>query len=122
MLRLIASGAAAAGALVLVLPAGASAPPVGPLPKGPVTTIHTQSGSLVAVALPHRSNGLVWRLARAIDPKVLVEVSEADVGKDVVVVYRAKSAGRAKIAYGLTRGETRRARASLTFDVSVVRR
>jgi hypothetical protein len=113
--------AVAAAALVLVLPAEASAPPVGPLPKGPVTTISTHKGSLVAVALPHRANGRVWRLARAVDPKVLREVSEADVGKDVVVVFRAVGAGKARLAYGLTRGETRHAYASLTFAVTVKR-
>jgi hypothetical protein len=113
--------AAAAAALVLALPAVASAPPVGPLPRGPVTTIATHKGSLVAVALPRRANGLVWRLARSVDPKVLRQVSEADVGKDVVVVFRATGVGKARVAYGLTRGETRRAYASLTFAVTVKR-
>jgi hypothetical protein len=122
MLRLIAAGTAAAAALVLVLPAGADSPPVGRLPAGPVTTIRAQAGTLVAVALPHRGGGLVWRLARGVDPKVLREVSEADVGKDVVVVYRTVSPGRVRLAYGLTRGETRGARASLTFAVTVARR
>jgi hypothetical protein len=122
MLRLVAAGATAVALLVLVLPAGATAPPVGTLPKGPVTTIRTTAGSLVAVALPHRANGLVWRLARGVDPKVLREVSEADVGKDVVVVYRAVGTGQVRLAYGLTRGETRGARASLTFAVTVARR
>jgi len=121
MLRLLAVTAAALAALVLGLPAGATAPPVGPLPKGPVSTIRAQAGSLVAVALPHRTGGLVWRLARGVSPKVLVEVSEANVGKDVVVVYRANGAGRATLAYGLTRGERTGARASLTFVVTVVR-
>jgi hypothetical protein len=122
MRRLSAAAAAAVTVLVLVLPAGATAPPVGPLPKGPVTTIHTTAGSLVAIALPHRANGLVWRLARAVDAKVLREVSEADVGKDVVVVYRAVGPGQVRLAYGLTRGETRRAHASLTSVVTVARR
>ncbi|HVU77839.1 MAG TPA: hypothetical protein VHC67_09675 [Gaiellaceae bacterium] len=119
VLRLVAAAAAAAGALVLVLPAHADAPPVGRLPKGPVTTIATRPGSLVAVALPHRADGLVWRLSKGVDPKVLVEVSEADVGRDVVVVYRAVKAGHVKLAYGLTRGERAHARASLSFAVTV---
>jgi hypothetical protein len=112
---------AVAAALALAVPAEASAPPVGPLPKGPVTTIVAHKGSLVAVALPHRANGLVWRLARRVNPKVLREVSEADVGKDVVVVYRAAGTGRVRVVYGLTRGETSRAHASLTFAVTVTR-
>ena len=121
VLRVIAVGAAAVTALALGLPAGATAPPVGPLPKGAVTTIRTQAGSLLAVALPHRS-GFVWRLAHGNSTKLLVEVSEADVGQDVVVLYRAVRPGRAQLAYGLTRGETRRAFASLTFDVTVTSR
>jgi hypothetical protein len=75
MLRLVMTVAAAATVLGVAGGAVASAPPVGPLPKGPVTTIVTQPGALVAIALPHRSGGLVWRLARGVDPKLLVEVS-----------------------------------------------
>jgi hypothetical protein len=59
----------------------------------------------------------VWRLAHRVSPSVLVEVEEANVGRDVVVVYRATGAGHVKVAYGLTRGETKGARESLTFDV-----
>jgi hypothetical protein len=86
-----------------------------------VATIRTQPGLPVAVALPHRSGGRVWRLAHGVDARVLREVSEADVGNDVVVVFRAVGPGRAKLSYGLTRGETRRAYASLTFVVTVAR-
>ena len=104
-------------ALVTTAVAAASAPPVGPLPKGPVQSIQTTRGSLVAVALPHRPGGLVWRLAKG--SKLLVEVGEADVGANVVVVFRAKAAGRATIAYGLTKGETRTARDARTFVVRI---
>ena len=117
MSRFALAVAAAAVALSLALPAAASAPPVGPLPKGPVTTVTTARGSLVAVALPHRQAGLVWRLARG--SKLLVEVSEANVGKDVVVVFRAAGRGKATIAYGLTRGERTGAKASLTYVVTI---
>jgi hypothetical protein len=119
MLRLIAVVAAVAAAFVLVLPAEGSAPPVGSLPKGASTTIHTAAGSLVAIPLPHRANGLVWRLARPVDTSVLRQVAEADVGKHVVVVYRAVGQGRVRVAYGLTRGETRQAHAALRFTVTV---
>jgi hypothetical protein len=105
-------------ALVVAAVAGASAPPVGPLPKGPVQSIQTTRGSLVSVALPHRT-GFVWRLAKPVSSKLLVEVGEADVGSNVVVVFRARSAGRATVAYGLTRGETRKAHESRTFLVRI---
>ena len=99
--------------------AWASAPPVGPLPKGPVSTLLTQKGELVAVALPHRPNGRVWRIARAIDPRVLREVSEADVGASVVIVFKAVGAGTASVAFALTRGETAKAYESRRFVVTV---
>jgi hypothetical protein len=108
---------AAASSLAFAAASSASSPPVGPLPKGPVTTIRTQPGALVAIALPHRSGGLAWRLAGSLPPGV-VEVSEANVGADVVVVYRTKGTGTATLAYGLTRDESTGARASLTFKIT----
>ena len=51
MLRLITIVAAFAAASVLVLPASASAPPVGKLPKGPITTVRAPKRTLVALAL-----------------------------------------------------------------------
>ena len=99
--------------------AGASAPPVGPLPKGPVSQVTTPVGQLVAVALPHKSQGRVWRIARRVDPAVARQVSEADVGSNVVVVFRATGRGTARIAFALTRGETSRALASATYVVHV---
>jgi hypothetical protein len=45
----------------------------------------------VAIVLPGRpaSTGLVWRLPRSVNAKVLVEKSEKNVGLDVIVVYKA---------------------------------
>jgi hypothetical protein len=97
----------------------ASSPPVGPLPSGPTSTIRTQVGQLVAFALPHRPNGRVWRIARTIDSKVLVEVSEADLGANVVLVFRATGKGTANVSFGLTRGERAKAYEARRFTVSV---
>jgi hypothetical protein len=113
------AAAAAALALAAVSGAGASAPPVGALPPGPESTVVTQAGELVAVALPHRSGGRVWRIARALDAKILKQVSEADVGSNVVVVFKAVHAGSATIAFALTRGETAKAFESRSFKVQV---
>ncbi len=96
-----------------------TAPPVGPLPSGPTSTIETQTGQLVAVALPRRSAGRVWRVARDFDSKVLQQVSEADVGASVVVVFRATGKGTVTISFGLTRGETAKAYESRRFRVQV---
>jgi hypothetical protein len=46
-------------------------------------------------------------------------VTEANVGSTVVVIYRATGRGSVKVAYGLTRGETAKAYASATFNVTV---
>lgn len=118
MLRITAGAALAALTLVFTVAASATAPPVGPLPKGPVTAITASKGQLVSVALASRV-GKSWRLARTVNQAVLVEVSEGNVGSSVVIIYRAVGAGSASVRYGLTRGETRKAYASATFNVTV---
>ena len=113
---------AAATTLATATLAGASlqsSPPVGPLPAGPTSLIDTQRGQLVAVALPHRSAGRGWRLARRLDPNVLRQVSEADVGASVVIVFRAVGKGTVTVAFGLTRGETAKAFESRRYTVRV---
>jgi hypothetical protein len=120
MLRLIAIATAAAAILVLAAPVEASAPPVGRLPKGPVTTVHTPKGTFVSIALPHLK-GLSWRLARPINNRVLVEAAEGDLGTTVVITYRTKAPGHTKVIYAATRGESTVARAARTYDVTVTR-
>jgi hypothetical protein len=105
---------AAFGAGVLAAVGLASAPPVGPLPAGPSSTIKTTKGQLVAFALPDRAGGRVWRLARAPKVSVLRQVSEADVGNHV-----ATGRGTTNVAFGLTRGETPKAYESRQYTVSV---
>jgi hypothetical protein len=97
----------------------ASSPPVGPLPRGPVSTIHVQKGELVAVALPDRAGGRVWRIARPFDSSVVREVSEADVGKSVVLVFQTFKKGTTTLKFGLTRGERSTAYESRTVSVTV---
>ena len=117
---LFAAAAALTATLVAIAAAGtSSSPPVGPLPSGPTSTIQTQVGQLVAFALPHRPNGRVWRVARTVDSSVLVEVSEGDVGTNVVLVFRAKGKGSAKVSFGLTRGERATAYEARRFVVNV---
>ena len=105
--------AAAAGA------ARRAAPPVGPLPSGPVTTIQTHKGEQVAVALPTRGGGRVWRVARAFDARVLEQVSEGDVRGSVVLVFRAKGKGDTTLAFGLTLGERPKAFEARRYTVHV---
>jgi hypothetical protein len=111
--------AACVGAAALAGSSRAVAPPVGPLPSGPTTAIQTDTGELVAFALPHRTNGRVWRIARSVNPRVLRQVSEADVGSQVVLVFKAAGPGTAIVAFGLTRGERPQAFESRRFTVTV---
>jgi hypothetical protein len=118
---MLSATAALAVAAVLAGPAGADSTPVGPLPKGPVTKVATARGSLVAVALPQQraSTGLVWRIARPLNSRVLRQVSEGEIGPNVVVVFRAVGAGRASVAFALTRGDaSRKAVRALTYQVT----
>jgi hypothetical protein len=118
--RIIVSALAASAAAAALAGAGlADSTPVGPLPKGPTSTIQTQKGQLIAVALPERSGGRVWRIARAFDSSVLQQVSEANVGRSVVLVFKATGSGKATISFGLTRGERAKAYESRHFAVSV---
>ena len=106
-------------AAALAVPALAAAPPVGPLPSGPTSTISTQKGQLVAVALPHRPGGRVWRIARAFDGNVLKEVTEGDLGAQVVIVFKAAGTGTTAVVFALTRGERAKAYEARRFTVHV---
>jgi hypothetical protein len=119
---LLCSLSAAAIAAGLAGSAGADSTPVGPLPKGPVTTVESTRGSLVAVALPRQSaaSGLVWRVARRVDGRILRQRDEADVGASVVLVFRAVGRGTATVRFGLTKGDSSsRAVRSATYVVKV---
>ena len=50
---------------------------------------------------------------------VLREVSEADVGANVVIVFKAVGKGRVTVVFARTRGEAQRADASRSFRVTV---
>jgi hypothetical protein len=97
----------------------ADSPPVGPLPPGPSSTIQTKKGERVAFALPVRSNGRVWRIARTFDSGVVRQVSEGDLGDSVVLVFKAVGKGTATVSFGLTRGETSKAYESRRYTVRV---
>jgi hypothetical protein len=111
--------AASAGSAAVAGSSRATAPPVGPLPAGPTAAIKTETGELVAFALPHRTKGRVWRIARSVNAHVLRQVSEADVGSQVVLVFKAAGPGTATVAFGLTRGERPQALESRRFTVTV---
>ena len=110
MRRLALSAALAAVVSATAAAARAAAPPVGPLPPGPTATVATSAGELVAVALPQRSGGRVWRIARSLNASVL-----HDGRRRLQETHR----GDATISFGLTQGETRTALESRTYKVHV---
>jgi hypothetical protein len=105
---LMTASIAVALMLVSAGPGRADSTPVGPLPAGPVSTTTTRPGLLVAVALPRarQSSGLVWRLARRYNAGVVRQVSEADVGASVVLVFKVVGKGDTSLVFALTRGDT----------------
>jgi hypothetical protein len=108
------AGLAAAGAL-------SSAPPVGPLPPGPVQALPRAIGETFAVTLPKPDvSGGVWRVARAYDAEVVRELSESTTAAGGVrSVYRAVGPGTTRLVFAVTRGETAHAYAARTFAVTV---
>jgi hypothetical protein len=120
LIALLALAAALTIGLATIAVAGtAAAPPVGPLPNGPTSTIQTQVGQLVAFALPHDKKGRSWRVARSINSAVLVQVTESDVGPTVVLVFKAKGKGTANVSFALTLGERAKAYEARRFVVNV---
>jgi hypothetical protein len=95
-------------ALAIAAAAHANSTPVGPLPPGPTSTTTTAPGQLVAIALPRapRRSGLVWRIARRYDSRIVHQTTEADVGANVVLVFRVVGRGHTALVFALTRGDT----------------
>lgn len=98
----------------------ASAPPVGPLPKSPVTTITTFTQELVSFALPRGNSGLVWRQAQNTKPSVASERTEGDIpGSVTVVVFIAHKPGTTMVSFGLTNGERAKAYRAARYPIVV---
>jgi hypothetical protein len=97
----------AGAALGIAAGARADSTPVGALPPGQVSVVKTGPSQLVAVALPHarKRSGLVWRIARRYDSSVVRQVSEADIGSNVVLVFKVVGRGDTSLVFALTRGD-----------------
>jgi hypothetical protein len=107
----LATAVAASSLAVAGVTAGAAvadSTPVGPLPPGPVSTVTTERGQLLAVSLPRAkpSTGLVWRIARNYNSRVVRQTTEGEIGNTIVVVFRAAGRGRTSIVFAATRGES----------------
>jgi predicted secreted protein len=118
--RAAANITAAVVALVASASALASAAPVGPLPKGPVSVIRAQPGSTFVVSLPKAAvAGRVWRMARPYKSSVVRGLREGETGSTVWLRFRAVSPGVTNLVFALTRGERSHAYATRTFTVTV---
>ena len=117
--RLLVGGLAALALAALPLSAQATAPPVGPLPKGVVTSIQVQHGLLFALVLPRPATGLTWRGARPSDATVARPLDEGELNGNIVFVYRAGHAGKTTVVYALTKGEGPKALQARMFRVTV---
>lgn len=103
----------------LAFPAWASAPPVGPLPSGPTTTIAVAPGQLFSIVLPRPAPGLSWRGARQSDALVARPLDEGELNGNIVFVYRAERVGETTVVYALTKDEQPQARAARFFSIVV---
>jgi hypothetical protein len=114
--------AIAVACLVAALSAGptqASAPPVGPLPSGPVTSIRVQHGQLFAIVVPRPGSGFTWRGARFSDATIARPLDEGELNGNVVFVYRAGRVGKTTVVYALTRGEGYKAFKARYYAIAV---
>jgi hypothetical protein len=111
---------AVALAAVLVAPAAATAPPVGPLPAGPTIPLPAKAGRTfhVSVAKP-RIPGRVWRIARPYDARVVREVREGDTKTTIWWDFRAVRPGSTTIVLAQTLGERSHAYAARRIRVTV---
>jgi predicted secreted protein len=117
--RLVAVAATLVVAALAAASAPGTAPPVGQLPKGPVTSIRVHRGQLFALVVPKPAAGLSWRGARRSDATVARPLDEGELNGNVVFVYRAGHAGRTTVVYALTRDEQRKALGARYFAVTV---
>jgi predicted secreted protein len=103
-------------AAIFTAGAAASAPPVGRLPSGSITTVHIAAGKTYTARLPQpKVAGRVWRIARSFDARVVREVREGETRQQVWVEFRAVKPGSTRIVFALTRGETSHAFAARSF-------
>jgi hypothetical protein len=109
MLPMLAVFVVALLLFVIAAIARADSAPIGVLPKGIASTVRTQPGLLVAVALPRprRPTGLVWRIARGVDPEIVRQLDEVETASSVIAVFQVVGYGTTSIVFALTHGDER---------------
>ena len=97
----------------------ATAPRIGSLPKEATTSISAPAQSYVAVALNRGESGLVWRIARAYDSKVVVARVVRDLGSLTVWVFQTLKPGTTTVRFALTHGDRPKAYQTATYRIIV---
>lgn len=115
LVALLVAGTAAA----LVAGSRATGPPVGALPKGPLTTITTPAQGYVAIALNRGQSGLVWRLARPYDTRIVAQTTQRRLGDLTVWVFRTITPGTTTVRFALTNGAQPHAYQAATYRLVV---
>lgn len=113
--------AATTCALAVVSAASATAPPVGPLPPGPTTSVRVGAGGGFVVTLPRPVvAGGAWRVARSFDAHVVGQTWEHTTASGGVELgFAAAGTGSTRLVFAVTRGEAGRAYAARTVRVTV---
>lgn len=117
--HLLAALVAALAVAAAAFSADATAPPVGSLPRGPLTTIRVEHGLLFAIALPRTTGALTWRGARPSDATIARPLDEGELNGNIVFTYRAGRRGTTTVVYALTKDETPKALQARFFKVIV---
>ena len=67
---------------------------------------HGVTGLTTRTPARRQEVGARWRIARRYDSSVVRQVSEADVGANVVLVFKVIGRGKTALVFALTRGDT----------------
>jgi hypothetical protein len=112
---------AAIAATAVAAIATASAPPVGKLPRGTTVQLKTIPGKLVSFTLPRPTvKGGVWRVARSFDTLVVQQRSERRLRNGAVLItLETTGPGTTRVVFALTKGETAKAYAARTYEITV---
>ena len=115
LLLATSAAAVAAGA------AGASAPPVGKLPPAKTVVVEATPDRTLTVTLPKPAiRGGVWRVARALDARVVRQQGERTLASGAIrITLRTTGPGTTRVVFALTKGETAKAYAARAWRITV---
>ena len=108
-----------AAVTALIATAQAATPPVGTLPKGPLTTITSQAQGYVSVVLNRGQSGLIWRIARPYNTQIIVLTAKTNLGDLTLWVFRTIKPGTTTLRYALTHNQEPKAYQAATYQLII---